>query len=54
MQSARRKFLKYASIVGVTSLTGISLYAKSPDQKAQAEAIGSTHMDEHFDPDNWL
>jgi len=54
MQTARRNFLKYASIVGITSLTGISLYAKSPDQKAQVEEIGSTHMDEHFDPDSWL
>ncbi len=54
MQTARRNFLKYASIVGVTSLTGISLYAKSPDCQFQAEEIGSTHMDEHFDPDNWL
>ena len=54
MQTARRNFLKYASIVGVTSLTGISLYAKSSDQKTQAEAIGATHMDEYFDPDNWL
>ena len=54
MQTARRNFLKYASIVGITSLTGISLYAKNPDHQFQADEIGSTHMDEHFDPDSWL
>jgi len=54
MQTTRRNFLKYASIVGITSLTGISLYAKSPDYQAQPEEIGATHMDEYFDPDSWL
>ncbi len=48
----RRNFLKYASIVGITSLTGITLHAKMPNPKV--EEIGSTHMDEHFDPDSWL
>ena len=50
----RRNFLKYVSIVGVTSLTGITLYAKSPENAMQFEAVGSTHMDEYFDPDSWL
>ena len=58
MQTARRNFLKYASIVGITSLTGISLYAESPealtDYQMRPEGIGATHMDEHFDPEGWL
>ncbi|MEA3418089.1 MAG: hypothetical protein U9Q90_01725 [Campylobacterota bacterium] len=54
MQAARRNFLKYASILGITSLAGISFYAESPGYQAQAEEIGATHMDEYFDPDSWL
>jgi hypothetical protein len=54
MQTARRNFLKYASILGMTSLTGISLYAKSPDCQYRSDEIGSTHMDEYFDPEGWL
>ena len=50
----RRNFLKYVSIVGITSLSGMTLYAKSPDSMMQVEAVGSTHMDADFDPDNWL
>jgi len=50
----RRNFLKYISIVGITSFSGITLYAKSPDNILEVEAVGSTHMDEYFDPDNWL
>jgi hypothetical protein len=50
----RRNFLKYISIVGMTSLSGITLYAKSPQNVINVEAVGSTHMDEYFDPDNWL
>ena len=54
MQTARRNFLKYASIIGITSLAGISLHAKSPDYRTQPEEIGTTHMDEYFDQDSWL
>jgi hypothetical protein len=50
----RRNFLKYISIVGMTSLSGITLYAKSSENIMQVEAVGSTHMDEYFDPDSWL
>jgi hypothetical protein len=50
----RRNFLKYISIVGMTSLSGITLYAKSHQNVINVEAVGSTHMDEYFDPDNWL
>jgi len=50
----RRNFLKYISIVGMTSLSGITLYAKSPKNIINVEAVGSTHMDEFFDPDDWL
>jgi len=50
----RRNFLKYMSIVGITSLSGITLYAKSPNNIVEVEAVGSTHMDADFDPDNWL
>ncbi len=52
MQSARRKFLKYTSIMGLISLTNISLFGEA--FQLQPEEIGSTHMDENFDPDNWL
>lgn len=51
---ARRNFLKYLSILGITSFSGITLYAKTPQSLMHEEAIGSTHMDEFFDPDNWL
>ena len=47
----RRNFLKYVSIVGITSFFGIRLMA---DEPIFIEEIGSTHMDESFDPDNWL
>jgi hypothetical protein len=50
----RRNFLKYISIVGMTSFSGITLYAKSPENVMQVEAIGSTYMDAFFDPDDWL
>ena len=50
----RRNFLKYISIIGMTSLSGITLYAKSPEKVMQVEAVGSTHMDVFFDPDDWL
>jgi len=52
MQTARRKFLKYTSIMGLMGLTNLSLFGGA--FKLQPEEIGSTHMDEHFDPDNWL
>jgi hypothetical protein len=50
----RRNFLKYLSILGITSFSGITLYAKSPTSLMYGEEIGSTHMDAYFDPDNWL
>ncbi len=52
MQTARRNFLKYSSILGLMSLSSISLFGNI--FQTQVEEIGSTHMDEHFDPDNWL
>jgi len=50
----RRNFLKYISIVGMTSFSGITLYAKSSEKIMQVEAVGSIHMDAFFDPDDWL
>jgi hypothetical protein len=52
MQTARRKFLKYSSILGLMSLPGFSLFAKEP--QFAVESLGSTHMDEDFDPEGWL
>ena len=52
MQKARRNFLKYTSIMGLISLANISLFGKT--FHLQTEEIGSTHMDEYFDPENWL
>ena len=49
----RRTFLKYTSILGVVSLTGMSLHADKP-AFSPTDEIGATHMDEDFDPDNWL
>ena len=49
MQTARRNFLKYTSIVGFMS---ISLFGAMP--KYEVEEIGATHMDADFDPDSWL
>jgi len=54
MQTARRNLLKYASALGLTSFTGISLFAKSYEYSIASSEIGLTHMDEHFDPDSWL
>ncbi len=52
MQTARRNFLKYTSIVGFMSFMSISLFGAMP--KYELEEIGSTHMDANFDPDSWL
>ena len=52
MQTARRSFLKYTSILGLISLTSISLFGAIP--KYEEEEIGTTYMDVDFDPDSWL
>jgi hypothetical protein len=52
MQTARRNFLKYSSILGLLSFSGFSLFAK--ETAVPFDSIGSTHMDEFFDPDGWL
>jgi len=52
MQTARRSFLKYSSILGLMSLSGFSLFARSAH--SEVDLLGSTHMDEHFDPEGWL
>ena len=52
MQTARRNFLKYSSILGLLTFPGFSLFGKEPEYTV--ESIGSTHMDEAFDPDGWL
>ncbi len=52
MKIARRNFLKYSSILGFMMLSGFSLFANEP--KLEVESLGSTHMDEAFDPDGWL
>jgi len=52
MQTARRNFLKYTSVLGLMSFSGFSLFAQTP--QSQLETVGATHMDEHFDPEGWL
>jgi len=52
MQTSRRTFLQYISIMGLTSLSGFSLFAK--ETHFNVDNIGSIHMDEYFDPDEWL
>ena len=51
MQTTRRTFIKYTSALGLMSFFGLPLFAQ---EKLQVETLGSTHMDEHFDPDGWL
>lgn len=52
MKTTRRIFLKYTSILGLISIPGFSLFAQT--SKIELETIGSTYLDEHFDPDGWL
>ena len=52
MQTTRRNFLKYSSILGLMTLSSFSLFAEEPT--LMVESIGSTHMDDLFDPDEWL
>jgi len=49
MQITRRAFIKYSSALGAMSFLGLPLFAQE-----RVETIGSTHMDEHFDPEGWL
>jgi hypothetical protein len=51
MQTTRRTFIKYASLLGAMSFFGLPLFAQ---ERVQVETIGSTHLDEHFDPEGWL
>ena len=51
MQTTRRTFIKYTSALGLMSLLGLPLFA---EEKELTENLGSTHMDEHFDPEGWL
>jgi len=47
-----RNFLKYMSLLGVMSFSGLSLFVHT--SKIQLATLGSTHMDAYFDPDGWL
>ena len=52
MQTKRRAFLQYLSIMGVFGILGFPLNAD--ENCATCKTIGSTHMDDMFDPDGWL
>jgi len=53
--NTRRSFLKLLSILGLVTIAESSLMAASHNVVYhQPEALGSTHMDQDFDPDSWL
>jgi len=51
MQTTRRTFLKYMSLLSLSALWGGSTLMAT---ETGSETIGSTHMDPFFDPDGWL
>lgn len=52
MQTSRRTFIKWISVLGFLPFAGISLLAQPVH--ISYEALGDTHMDDFFDPDGWL
>ena len=52
MDKSRRKFIGFVSVVGLVSLSGLSLVAGSLDEGVY---VDHSHVsDDAFDPDSWL
>ena len=52
MDKSRRNFIGYVTILGVTSLSGLSLSKENSKDTDNREHIDSHY--ESFDPDGWL
>ncbi len=52
MNRARRNFIRYVSVMGIISISGLSLHAMDFDEGVYVDH--SLLDDDAFDPDGWL